>query len=77
MAPDCQAGQRVPADFGTDGQLACDLPVGHQGILHFDRDLRVWWMPAVPGERPEDIPPMLRMNEDIPAMLQGEWGAAR
>jgi hypothetical protein len=46
----------------------------HQGALHFDRTLRLWWLPALPDENPsEDLPAAVRMNEDIPAALQKEW----
>jgi hypothetical protein len=55
--------------------LACGLPEAHQGALHYDRPLRVYWM-AQPAFMTEDIPPAVRMNENIPAALQGEWNRA-
>jgi len=75
MNEQCKATCRVPAAFGGGpGQVICALPMTHQGALHFDRDLRLWWLPALPDESPsEDLPAAVRLNEDIPAALQREW----
>ena len=70
---DCHAVKHVPPVYGQPGQLSCALPMAHQGGLHYDRALGVWWMPALPGSVREDVPSAVRMNEDIPAMLQEEW----
>jgi hypothetical protein len=73
---DCQAFQPVEPVFGASGQLSCHLGMAHQGALHYDQRLHVWWMRLIPGAAPENLPPAVRMNEDIPAALQGEWNRA-
>ena len=78
MSDRCQAYQAIPVAFGTGtAQLFCGLLMAHQGALHFDTAARVYWM-AQPAfmSKAEDIPAAVRMNEDIPAGLQREWGHA-
>jgi hypothetical protein len=76
MSENCHAHQSVPVAYGTGtAGLACGLPMAHQGALHYDRPLRLYWM-AQPAFMTEDIPSVVRMNENIPAALQGEWNRA-
>jgi hypothetical protein len=76
MPENCHAHQTVPVAYGTGtAGLACGLPMAHQGALHHDPGLRVYWM-AQPAYMAEDIPAAVRMNEDIPAALQGQWHRA-
>ena len=74
MTETCRALLHIPAalDRGT-GQIICDLPMGHDGALHFDERLSLWWMRLVPGPRVADVPNGIRMNEDMTAALQREW----
>ena len=73
----CRALLTIPVPFGTGAaQVSCALPEAHEGALHFDEPLSLWWMRLVPGPRLEDVPNGLRMNEDIPAALQWEWDRA-
>ena len=75
MTEQCRAYLAVPVPYGAGhGQVACSLPMGHEGALHFDEGLSLWWMRLVPGPRAEDVPNGVRMNEDLPSVLQREWG---
>jgi hypothetical protein len=76
MSESCHATQKVPVFYGPgDARLVCGLPMAHQGALHHDPGLRVYWM-AQPAYIAEDVPAAVRMNEDIPAQLQGLWHRA-
>lgn len=79
MIEKCRAILHVPIMYAIAGghaQIMCALPMGHEGALHFDDGLSLWWMRLVPGPKLEDVPSGLRMNEDIPAALQREWNRA-
>jgi len=43
--------------------LTCVLPGSHRAALHFDPYLQVWWLPALPDERP--LAPVVPIHEDV------------